>query len=136
MKTFKKNASESVLVNSACLNFFISAVPLVGKFYGDVKSQATQANRFYDNITRMANYENEIKGRRKDGVATADFLRDHPEARLWQQANRLENEISKINREKKDLLEKNAPPARIKQLEERKTRVMTQFNNQVESLEK
>jgi len=111
-------------------------VPLVGKFYGDIKSQATQANRFYDNITRMANYENEIKGRRKDGVATADFLRDHPEARLWQQANRLENEISKINREKKDLLEKNAPAARIKQLEDRKTRVMTQFNNQVESLEK
>jgi hypothetical protein len=111
-------------------------VPLVGKFYGDVQSQAAQANRFYDNITRMANYENEIKGRRKDGVATADFFRDHPEARLWQQANRLENQISTINREKKDLLEKNAPAARIKQLNERKTRIMTQFNNQVESLEK
>jgi Large polyvalent protein associated domain 38 len=111
-------------------------VPLVGKFYGDVKSQAAQANRFYDNITRMANYENELKGRQKDRIGTADFLKDHPEARLWQQANRLENEISKINREKKDLLEKNAAPARIKQLEDRKTRVMTQFNNQVESLEK
>ena len=111
-------------------------VPLVGKFYGDVQSQAAQANRFYDNVTRMANYENEIKGRRKDGVATADFFRDHPEARLWQQANRLENQISTINREKKDLLEKNAPAVRIKQLDERKTRIMTQFNNQVESLEK
>ena len=111
-------------------------VPLVGKFYGDVNSQAAQANRFYDNITRMANYENEIKGRQKDRAGTADFLRDHPEARLWQQANRLENEVSKINREKKDLLEKNAPAARIKQLEDRKTRVMTQFNNQVERLEK
>ena len=111
-------------------------VPLVGKFYGDVLSQAAQANRFYDNITRMANYENEIKGRRKDNVATADFFRDHPEAKLWQQANRLENQISTINREKKDLLEKNAPAARIKQLDERKTRIMTQFNNQVESLEK
>jgi len=111
-------------------------VPLVGKFYGDVNSQAAQANRFYDNITRMANYENEIKGRQKDRARTTDFLRDHPEARLWQQANRLENEVSKINREKKNLLEKNAPAARIKQLEDRKTRVMTQFNNQVERLEK
>jgi len=111
-------------------------VPLVGKFYGDVNSQASQANRFYDNITKMANYENEIKGRQKDRVATADFMAEHPEARLYQRANQLENEISKLNREKKDLVEKGADKSRIKSIEERKTRIMTQFNNQIENLEK
>ena len=111
-------------------------VPLVGKFYGNVTSQAAQANRFYDNITKMANYENEIKGRQKDRVSTADFMAEHPEARLYQRANQLENEISKLNREKKDLVEKGADKSRIKTIEDRKTRIMTQFNNQVENLEK
>lgn len=111
-------------------------VPLVGKFYGDVTSQASQANRFYDNITKMANYENELKGRQKDRVSTADFMREHPEARLYQRANQLENEISKLNREKKALVEQGADKSRIKSIEERKTRIMTQFNNQVENLQK
>jgi Large polyvalent protein associated domain 38 len=111
-------------------------VPLVGKFYGDITSQAAQANRFYDNITKMANYENELKGRQKDRVSTADFLKEHPEARLYQRANQLENEISKLNREKKDLVEQGADKARIKSIEDRKTRIMTQFNNQVENLER
>ena len=111
-------------------------VPLVGKFYGDVKSQAAQANRFYENVTKLANYENELKGRQKDRVGTADFLKEHPEARLYQRANQLENEISKLNREKKDLVEKGADKSRIKAIEERKTRIMTQFNNQIENLQK
>jgi hypothetical protein len=111
-------------------------VPLVGKFYGDVTSQAAQANRFYENVTKMANYENEIKGRQKDKVSTVDFFQDHPEARLYQRANQLENEISKLNREKKSLVEKGADKDRIKAIEDRKTRIMTQFNNQVENLEK
>jgi hypothetical protein len=111
-------------------------VPLVGKFYGDVKSQAAQANRFYENVTKMANYENEIKGRQKDRVGTADFLKEHPEARLYERANQLENEISKLNREKKALVEQGADKSRIKSIEERKTRIMTQFNNQVENLQK
>jgi hypothetical protein len=111
-------------------------VPLVGKFYGDVKSQAAQANRFYENVTKMANYENEIKGRQKDRVGTADFLKEHPEARLYERANQLENEISKLNREKKALVEQGADKSRIKSIEDRKTRIMTQFNNQVENLQK
>ena len=111
-------------------------VPLVGKFYGDVTSQAAQANRFYENVTKMANYENEIKGRQKDKISTVDFFQDHPEARLYQRANQLENEISKLNREKKALVEKGADKDRIKAIEDRKTRIMTQFNNQVENLEK
>jgi hypothetical protein len=111
-------------------------VPLVGKFYGDVNSQAAQANRFYENVTKMANYENEIKGRQKDRVGTADFLKEHPEARLYERANQLENEISKLNREKKALVEQGADKSRIKSIEDRKTRIMTQFNNQVENLQK
>ena len=110
-------------------------VPLVGKFYGDINSQAAQSNKFYDNITNMANHEAEIKGRKKNGENVSEYLEDHPEARLWSQANTLENEISKLNREKKDLIERKAPRERIKRIEDEKTRIMTRFNERVRKLE-
>lgn len=110
-------------------------VPLVGKFYGDVGSQAAQSNKFYDNITNMANHEAEIKGRKKNKEDVSAYLDEHPEARLWQQANTLENEISKLNREKKDLISRNAPRERIQRIEEKKTQIMTRFNERVRNLE-
>ena len=110
-------------------------VPLVGRFYGDIGSQAAQSNKFYDNITNMANHEAEIKGRKKNGEDVSGYLEDNPEARLWSQANALENEISKLNREKKDLISRNAPKERIKRIEEKKTQIMTRFNQRVRNLE-
>jgi hypothetical protein len=110
-------------------------VPLVGKFYGDIGSQAAQSNKFYDNITNMANHEAEIKGRRKNREDVSGYLEEHPEARLWSQANTLENEISKLNREKKDLIERKAPRERIKRIEDKKTQIMTRFNERVRNLE-
>ena len=111
-------------------------IPMVGKFYGDVASQASQANKFYDNITNMANHENEIKGRTKNREDVNSYYRDHPEARLYTQANTVENEITKINKEKKEALERNAPAAVIKRIEDRKTDVMRRFNEKVAKAER
>ena len=111
-------------------------VPLVGKFYGDVGSQASQANKFYDNITNMANHENEVKGRIKNREDVNSYYRDHPEARLYTQANTAENEITKINKEKKDAIERNSPPAVIKRIEDRKTAIMKRFNDRVSKAER
>jgi len=111
-------------------------VPLVGKFYGDVGSQASQANKFYDNITNMANHENEVKGRIKNREDVNSYYRDHPEARLYTQANTAENEITKINKEKRDAIERNSPPAVIKRIEDRKTAIMKRFNDRVSKAER
>lgn len=110
-------------------------IPLVGRFYGDVNAQAAQANKFYDNITKMANYENEIKGRIENREDVQEFLRENPAARLYRQANTLENEIAKLNRRKRELLAKGADPETIKRLEDQKTRMMKQFNDRVREAE-
>jgi len=111
-------------------------VPLIGKFYGDVESQASQANRFYGNVTKMAGFENEIKGRQKNRENVQEFLAEHPEARLYSQANNYENQITELNRRKKDMIARNVDASLIKRIEDQKTNIMKRFNEQVERLEK
>jgi hypothetical protein len=111
-------------------------VPLVGKLYGNTESPANIASKFYSNVTQLANYENEIKGRQKNRENVGAFLREHPEARLYQRANQLENQISQINRDKKELQEKKAPQKQIDVLEKRKTMLMDKFNKDYKKLAK
>jgi hypothetical protein len=103
-------------------------VPIAGKFYGNTESPANIASKFYDNVTQLSNYENEIRGRQKNRENVGQFLRDHPEARLYQRANKLENQISQINKDKKDLIERKAPQKQIDVLDKRKTMLMDKFN--------
>jgi hypothetical protein len=110
-------------------------IPLIGKFGGNTESQAAQANRFYENVTAMANHENEIKGRQKNRESVTDYYNDHPEARLYSQANTIENEITKLNKQKKEMIARNAPKEQIKRLEEQKTLIMQRFNERVRKLE-
>jgi len=50
-------------------------------------------------------------------------------------ANRVENEISDLNQQKKKLKEQGAPAERIKRIEEIKLRKMQQFNERVAEAE-
>lgn len=103
-------------------------VPVAGKFYGNTESPANIASKFYDNVTQLANYENEIKGRQKNRENVGAFLREHPEARLYQRANQLENQITQLNRTKKELQERKAPKSQIETIDKRKTMLMDKFN--------
>jgi hypothetical protein len=111
-------------------------VPLAGRFYGEVGSQAAISQRFYNNITEMANYEQEAKGRRKNKEDMSDFFKDHPDARLWRQANTIENKVNALNKKKRELIDKDAPKERLQQIEEQKIRIMDKFNNKVKALQK
>jgi hypothetical protein len=108
-------------------------VPILGKIYGDINAPASVANKFYLNVKQMAEHENEIKGRKGSGVS--EYLRDNPDARLYRSANRLENEISKLNKTKTELLKRDAPEERIRRIEDQKLRMMKQFNDQVRKLQ-
>lgn len=110
-------------------------VPLAGRFYGDVESKAADAQRFYENVTRMANHENEIKGRQKNRENVQEYILENPEARLWQQANNVENQITNLNKMKKQLQEKNAPIERIQVIENQKQAAMKRFNERVKALQ-
>jgi hypothetical protein len=110
-------------------------VPIAGRFIGDAESKAADSQRFYENVTMLADFENEIKGRQKNRENVAEFMRDNPQARLWMVANTTENQISQLNKQRKELLERNAPKERIKQIENRKQEIMRRFNDRVKALE-
>lgn len=111
-------------------------IPLAGRFYGDLKSQSAVSGKFYENVTKLSAFEDEIKGKIKDKEDYNSVFEKNPEARLWSSANTLENQISQINRNIRDLKERKADPAAIKRLQENKTRMMDNFNKRISELEK
>ena len=111
-------------------------IPLLGRFYGDVDSNASQANTFYNNVVKMSNFEQEIKGRQAHKESTADFMKDNPSARLWQRANSVENQITALKKERKELYEKDASKDQIKRKTDQMISVMRNFNQQVSNAEK
>jgi hypothetical protein len=110
-------------------------IPLAGRFYGEGESQAADSQRFYQNVTRMANHENEIKGRAKNKGNVAEYMRENPEAKLWQMANDTENQISALNKQKKEFIARNFPKEKIVAIDKQKQMVMKRFNDKVKSLE-
>ena len=50
---------------------------------------------------------------------------------MWQRANNVENQIVKLNKEKRALIEKDAPREAVKRKEDEILKKMTDFNNQV-----
>ena len=110
-------------------------VPLLGRFYGETESNAAEAQRFYNNVTKMADHENEIKGRIKNKESVASYYRDNPEARLYQQANTIENQINALNKQKKEFIERDLPKDRIKRIENQKALIMKRFNDRLAKFE-
>lgn len=110
-------------------------IPLAGRFYGETESNAAESQRFYTNVTKMADYENEIKGRIKNKEPVGPYLKENPEARLWQAANSTENQINALNKQKKDFIERGLPKERIKRIENQKAVIMKRFNDQVAKFE-
>lgn len=106
-------------------------LPIVGRFYGEADSPAATRSRFYENVKEMAKHEHEIKGLRKDRQSPTEYIKANPEARLWQRANNVENQISKLNKEKRAMIERDAPREAIKRKEDEILKKMTEFNNQV-----
>ena len=109
-------------------------VPLVGRFYGETKSQAAQRDRFYDNVRTLNEHENEIKGRRKNKESVDEYYRENPEARLFGYANGIERQINNLRRRREDMIKRGAPKSEIQAIEKKITEVMTKFNERIKSV--
>jgi hypothetical protein len=109
-------------------------IPVVGRFYGETKSSAAESGRFYKNLTRLNEHENEIKGRRESKQPVAEYMQENPEARLAPLARKTYSDIQKLRKRKEQLLERDAPRESIKQVEEMITKRMQVFNARVEAL--
>jgi hypothetical protein len=111
-------------------------VPIAGKLFGETESPSAISAKFYDNVIKLAEHENEIKSRIKNKESAIEYKADHPETRFISRVNNLENQITAINKQKKELQEKDAPKERIKKLDERKTKLMKDFNDKIKNLER
>jgi hypothetical protein len=109
-------------------------VPIVGQFHGEVGQPAAIANKFYQNVTRMTDHENTIKGLREDKLPKDQYMAKYPEAKLWHKANTTENRINQINKQKREDIKKNKPKEVIQRHDEKKTRIMKEFNDEVKRL--
>jgi len=106
-------------------------VPIAGKFVGETKTPAAVSSRFYDNMERMNTFEHEIKQREKNKEPTDKYMKAHPTAYMWKEANAAQREVSKINKEKRLAIERKASAEEIKRIDERKTAKMKEFNDKV-----
>jgi hypothetical protein len=107
-------------------------IPLTGRFYGNVKSGASQANKFYENIKEINIHENEVKGRRENRENVSEYLKEHPEARLADRAKEAQRNIANLKKRKAALIEKDAPKESVTAIENQITRQMQRFNEAVE----
>jgi hypothetical protein len=108
--------------------------PIVSRFYGETGSPAAVSQTFYNNVTRMTDHENEIKGRMKNREDVEGYLNDNPEARLWKRANTIENKVNELNKRKRMFIERGFPKERVQAVDAQKTMLMQRFNDQVSKL--
>lgn len=112
-------------------------VPLLGRFYGDTTGQASQAARFYSNIKKINSLAAEIDGRReaRDLEGLREFRQENPEVRLIEPAKDAYRDLTKLKRQKRQLIEDEASPERIRLVEQRITSVMQRLNEKVDRLQ-
>lgn len=110
--------------------------PILGKLYGETTTPSAVTDKFYKNVTMLAEHEGTIKRMLDDRVSTTEYRQENPEVRLISTANNLENQVSKLNRTKKELLAKDqtdSVKAQIKRIDEQKARMMMNFNERVKA---
>ena len=105
-------------------------VPLQGRFYGNAKSQASQATAFYAALDRLNALETEIKNMRKDGhwIEAGQLMRSRPDAPLIDVANTAERRVQELRRQKRELVRQGAERDVVRAKEEQITQVMQRFN--------
>jgi uncharacterized membrane protein len=111
-------------------------VPILGKAYGETQTPSAVSDKFYKNVTMLAELEGEMKRMREKRESLTEFMKDNPEYKFIQNANNLENQISRINKTIKEIQkrpETEQTKAQIERFKEQKTRMMNNFNERVKA---
>ena len=114
-------------------------VPVLGKAYGETETPSAVSDKFYKNVTMLAELEGEMKRMREKRENLSEFMKDNPEYRFIKNANNLENQISKINKLIKEVQkrpESEANKAYVEKLKEQKQRMMNNFNERIKTLQR
>ncbi len=110
-------------------------MPLVGRFYGNLENQSSQGAKYYANLKEINMIEMELKGRREDHLPTDEFRKENPKTKLIMRARYADKIIAKLRKQKRELIEKDAPREKIRSVEDRITAEMLRFNTAVDNFE-
>ena len=112
-------------------------IPLVGRFYGNARSQASEGSAFYANTQDLNKLETEIKGLEKDGkrAEAQELRRSRSEAYLITAANQAERQVQRLRQQKRELIKNDAPREQVQAVETQITTVMARLNRAMEALE-
>jgi hypothetical protein len=113
-------------------------VPLLGRFFGDTTGQASVSAKYYKNITRMNEHENELKGRREHpekGDTPMAYLRENPEAKLVGYANSVERVVARDKALKRKMIDRGTDAAYVRVVEARITAAMRRLNDKLAAQE-
>jgi len=110
-------------------------IPLLGRFYGDIHSQSAEANRFYQNVTKLNEHEAEIKGLAKNGGDYQTYMQKHPETQLIASATALQNGVSELRARKRLAMSKGNSKEQVKQIENQIVVFMKSLNDRMTALE-
>lgn len=113
-------------------------IPLVGRLYGSTAGHFGQSAKFYENVTKANEAENEIKGRAKDGLSVAEYLRDNPGAiELAARGNVAERQVAALRKIRPEAVKEDGPDkaAKVREVNERMAAVMRGFNRESERMQ-
>ncbi len=103
-------------------------IPLFGRFFGSANGGASQAGPFYAKVTEAKRLDRQIDGLREDGQTAKAMELQRSNAYLLAKARVADSQVTRLRREKRQLLEKGAPRAQIQEVERRMGEAMRRFN--------
>jgi hypothetical protein len=114
-----------------------SKIPLIGRFYGNAEGPNAVRTAYFENIKRLNAHENEVKGRSRPGGAgdVAGYYARHPEAVLWQAANREGNAIANMQKARREMEKMGIERERLREMDRLIAQRMQAFNDLVKSVE-
>lgn len=103
-------------------------IPIVGRMIGDANESAAISKRFYEGIKEMNGHKRTVEGLEDNGKDTTSYFKQYPEADFYQDAQKYESDLSKLNKERRLLKEEGAPKAEIDAITEERQMLMNEFN--------
>lgn len=103
-------------------------VPLLGRFVGTANGSASQSGPFYAKVTEAKRLDRRIDGLREDGDTAKAMELQRSNAYLLAKARVADSQVTRLRREKRQLLENGAPRAQVQEVERRMSEAMRRFN--------
>jgi hypothetical protein len=109
-------------------------IPLVGRFYGDATGQSKEGTAFYKNVIEINKHEREVKGREANDEDVEGYFAKNPTAELVKEGSKAEREVSKLRKQRRELVKSGASKSEVQEIEAEITDAMKEFNDLVKEV--